>query len=171
MFFAKFVNMRNLKLFFAVSFTALSLIRVDAQSPAVKNSPEKSKAQKYIESVAANDVLRGSTFGVLAVTEGGCEIASWNPAQRQVPASTMKLITTGAAMHQLGPDFKFTTRLGYIGEIKDGTLEGDLYIVGGGAKNTFLNELTEWTTGKQVVALPIEATALGNLKVQMEADK
>ncbi len=46
-----------------------------------------------------------------------------------------------------------------------------LYIVGGGAKNTFLNELTEWTTGKQVVALPIEATALGNLKVQMEADK
>ena len=46
-----------------------------------------------------------------------------------------------------------------------------LYIVGGGAKNTFLNELTEWTTGKQVVTLPIEATALGNLKVQMEADK
>ena len=46
-----------------------------------------------------------------------------------------------------------------------------LYIVGGGAKNTFLNELTERTTGKQVVALPIEATALGNLKVQMEADK
>ena len=46
-----------------------------------------------------------------------------------------------------------------------------LYIVGGGAKNAFLNELTERTTGKQVVALPIEATALGNLKVQMEADK
>ena len=43
-----------------------------------------------------------------------------------------------------------------------------LYIVGGGAKNAFLNRLTEETTGKQVVALPIEATALGNLKVQME---
>ena len=42
-----------------------------------------------------------------------------------------------------------------------------LYIVGGGAKNTFLNRLTEETTGKQVVALPIEATALGNLKIQM----
>ena len=45
-----------------------------------------------------------------------------------------------------------------------------LYIVGGGAKNTFLNQLTEETTGKQVVALPIEATALGNLKVQMEGN-
>ena len=43
-----------------------------------------------------------------------------------------------------------------------------LYIVGGGAKNTFLNALTEETTGKQVIALPIEATALGNLKIQME---
>ncbi|MDE7004331.1 MAG: rhamnulokinase [Oscillospiraceae bacterium] len=43
-----------------------------------------------------------------------------------------------------------------------------LYIVGGGAKNGFLNRLTEEVTGKQVVALPIEATALGNLKIQME---
>ena len=44
-----------------------------------------------------------------------------------------------------------------------------LYIVGGGAKNAFLNRLTEQATGLKVVALPIEATALGNLKVQMEA--
>lgn len=43
-----------------------------------------------------------------------------------------------------------------------------LYIVGGGAKNEYLNELTEQYTGKQVVALPIEATALGNLHIQME---
>ncbi|MBR3437245.1 MAG: rhamnulokinase, partial [Lachnospiraceae bacterium] len=46
-----------------------------------------------------------------------------------------------------------------------------LYIVGGGAKNAFLNRLTEEATGKKVIALPIEATAIGNLKVQMEADK
>lgn len=44
-----------------------------------------------------------------------------------------------------------------------------IYIVGGGAKNTFLNRLTEEITGKKVVALPIEATAIGNLKIQMEA--
>jgi len=43
-----------------------------------------------------------------------------------------------------------------------------LYIVGGGAKNGFLNQLTEEATGKKVIALPIEATALGNLKIQME---
>ena len=42
-----------------------------------------------------------------------------------------------------------------------------LYIAGGGAKNAALNELTAHYTGKQVVALPIEATAIGNLKIQM----
>lgn len=45
-----------------------------------------------------------------------------------------------------------------------------LYIVGGGAKNDLLNRLTAQATGKRVIALPIEATALGNLKTQMEAD-
>ena len=46
-----------------------------------------------------------------------------------------------------------------------------LYIVGGGAKNAFLNRLTEEATGKKVIAMPIEATALGNLKIQMEVTK
>lgn len=44
-----------------------------------------------------------------------------------------------------------------------------IYIVGGGAKNKFLNKLTEQYTGKQVVAMPIEATAMGNIAVQMKS--
>ena len=47
----------------------------------------------------------------------------------------------------------------------------DVYIVGGGAKNGYVNEATERRTGKRVHAMPIEATAIGNLKVQMKADK
>ena len=46
-----------------------------------------------------------------------------------------------------------------------------IYIVGGGAKNQFLNQLTEAASGKKVIALPIEATAIGNLKIQIEADQ
>lgn len=46
-----------------------------------------------------------------------------------------------------------------------------LYIVGGGAKNHFLNKLTKDLTGKEVIVLPLEATALGNIKLQLkEAD-
>ena len=45
-----------------------------------------------------------------------------------------------------------------------------IYIVGGGAKNGFLNALTEKASGKKVIALPIEATAIGNLLVQMSVE-
>lgn len=45
-----------------------------------------------------------------------------------------------------------------------------LYIVGGGAKNAYLNALTEKAIGRKVLAFPIEATAIGNLKVQMRED-
>ena len=48
---------------------------------------------------------------------------------------------------------------------------GSVYIVGGGAKNTYLNSLTESFTKKKVVALPIEATAIGNLKIQLKSSK
>ncbi len=56
-----------------------------------------------------------------------------------------------------------------IGEIErnTGKTYEKLYIVGGGAKNAYLNRLTGEATGKQVVALPIEATALGNLRIQL----
>ncbi len=52
-------------------------------------------------------------------------------------------------------------------EANTGRTYDRLYIVGGGAKNAFLNRLTEEATGKRVVALPIEATAIGNLKIQL----
>ena len=55
-------------------------------------------------------------------------------------------------------------------ERNTGKTYSKLYIVGGGAKNAFLNRLTEEATGKQVIALPIEATALGNLKIQMQKE-
>ncbi len=45
-----------------------------------------------------------------------------------------------------------------------------LHIVGGGCQDGYLNELTAKSTGKAVYAGPIEATALGNLLVQMLAN-
>jgi rhamnulokinase len=45
-----------------------------------------------------------------------------------------------------------------------------LYVAGGGAKDKYLNVLTAKYTGKDVVSLPMEAAARGNIKIQMEAD-
>ncbi|MED2947228.1 rhamnulokinase [Bacillus subtilis] len=46
-----------------------------------------------------------------------------------------------------------------------------LHIIGGGARNDFLNQLTADMSGKAVYAGPIEATATGNLLMQMIAAK
>jgi rhamnulokinase len=44
-----------------------------------------------------------------------------------------------------------------------------LRIVGGGSRNRLLNQLTADATGRTVLAGPVEATALGNIAVQMVA--
>jgi len=48
---------------------------------------------------------------------------------------------------------------------------GSLCIIGGGARNAFLNSLTEEAVGVPVFTGPVEATALGNIRVQKAADR
>ena len=45
-----------------------------------------------------------------------------------------------------------------------------VYVVGGGSKAGYLNELTAKYTGRRVSAGPTEATAIGNVTVQMLSD-
>jgi len=44
---------------------------------------------------------------------------------------------------------------------------GALHIVGGGSRDSFLNELTAKKCGLPVIAGPTEATAIGNIAAQM----
>ena len=44
-------------------------------------------------------------------------------------------------------------------------------VVGGGAKNRFLNNMIREYTKKEVIPMPIEATCLGNIKIQRKVGK
>jgi len=55
-----------------------------------------------------------------------------NPDRLFIPASTVKVPTSVAALDILGPDYRFETSLFGTGNITDGTLDGDLYLKGGG---------------------------------------
>ena len=57
-------------------------------------------------------------------------IESYRPEHVVPPASVMKLLTTGAALETLGPDFRFPTTLEYSGTIENGVLKGNLYVHG-----------------------------------------
>lgn len=118
---------------------------------------------------------------VKAAEESKCDLLVDANAQEFLAPKSMKAAfdaATGGRLKTLGDYFRCAYRslaVSYRNALDElerntGRTYEKLYIVGGGAKNAFLNRLTEEATGKQVIALPIEATALGNLKIQMEAD-
>lgn len=107
-------------------------LAVMAIAPTRMSGQVRTKAQEYVEAKARCPQLKDALVGVLAMTKGGDTLAAWNPSRRMLPASNMKLVTTGSALHGLGPDFRFETRIAYSGNVVDGVLDGDLYIIGGG---------------------------------------
>lgn len=89
-------------------------------------------AQEDILKMGEREGISGSVWGAFAVTSDGDTLVDVGRRTRMIPASNLKLITTGAALRTLDPDFRFVTRLACKGEIVDSTLVGDLFIVGGG---------------------------------------
>lgn len=77
-------------------------------------------------------IPRDAVSVVIQPTGSGVPLLSLNAEQPMNPASTMKLVTTYAALESLGPAYTWKTALWAGGEIHDGTLQGDLIIRGGG---------------------------------------
>lgn len=63
---------------------------------------------------------------------------------------------------------KYRFTLDQIREVTDQPIEV-IHIIGGGANNHFLNQLTADATGMLVIAGPTEATAIGNILIQAQA--
>lgn len=116
---AIFAFMKRLITIAAALFTAATLLAQTA-------------AQKYVNELATRKPLNNAVWGVLAKDANGNVLAEYRSGSLMLPASNMKLITTGTAMLALGADYRFPTHIGYTGRIENGTLEGDLYIIGGG---------------------------------------
>ena len=108
--------------------------RATAQTkPQAETQPTKTlRAKAWIEKAQQKGPLEGCAWGVVARDRDGKVIVSHNGGQRLVPASNLKLVTTGTALHAFNPDYRFETGIGYTGTINEGTLEGDVYIIGGG---------------------------------------
>lgn len=108
------------------------MLLVSVLWPSSAQDAPVTEAQKYIDEIMASESLRSAQVSVLAVRLDGEVIAERESFRKLVPASNTKLVTTGTALHELGTDFRFETSLAYSGSIEDGTLHGDLYILGGG---------------------------------------
>jgi len=61
----------------------------------------------------------------------------------RIPASTTKVVTAVAALQILGPDYRFTTFVFTSGRVRGNTLQGNVYLHGGGDPTLTTDDLRE----------------------------
>ncbi len=117
--------------------------------------------QSELEAMIEKELsLREAVVSICAKKGGGQTLVDIDAKSMVIPASNMKLITTGAALHTLGSDYRFETKIGHDGQIEDGLLKGNLYIIGGG----------DPTTGsKDSIAVTLERTFASWKKIISDA--
>ena len=92
--------------------------------------------QQSIETIISDPALAEATIGICARTGDGRTLAEIEADNMIMPASNMKLISTGTALHRLGSEYQYITKIGHDGKIEKGVLKGNLYIIGGGDPTT-----------------------------------
>jgi D-alanyl-D-alanine carboxypeptidase/D-alanyl-D-alanine-endopeptidase (penicillin-binding protein 4) len=82
--------------------------------------------------MAAQHLPLGSVSFAIVDPESDRLVAGQNIDTRRSPASTIKVLTTFASLDLLGPAYVWHTRALTRGEIRNGVLDGDLILQGGG---------------------------------------
>lgn len=104
----------------------LLLLLPSVFSGQIKSLPESWRNNKDLKSASIGFcVMDASTSSV---------IAEYNSHQFLIPASTLKVLTTSAALGILGNTFRYETKIAYSGTLDKatGVLNGDLVILGSG---------------------------------------
>ncbi|MCD8284773.1 MAG: D-alanyl-D-alanine carboxypeptidase/D-alanyl-D-alanine-endopeptidase [Prevotellaceae bacterium] len=91
----------------------------------------KGTAQRQLDSLCNTPLFATSQLGlyVFDITAGE-DLFAVNYRHRMRPASCEKLVTAISALSLLGGGYQLLTDLRMAGEVRDGVLEGDVYVVG-----------------------------------------
>ncbi|UWX62426.1 D-alanyl-D-alanine carboxypeptidase/D-alanyl-D-alanine-endopeptidase [Chryseobacterium oranimense] len=100
-----------------------------------------------VNTMMADPVLKNADWGFVVYDPKTKKvISSYNENTPLVPASTTKLLTTETAMNLLGENYRWMTQLEYSGTIdENGTLNGNLYLIGSGDPSLGTNKAGAWS--------------------------
>lgn len=100
-----------------------------------------------VNTMMADPVLKNADWGFVVYDPKTKKvISSYNENTPLVPASTTKLLTTETALNLLGENYRWITQLEYSGTIdENGTLNGNLYVVGSGDPSLGTNKAGAWS--------------------------
>nr|WP_311135576.1 D-alanyl-D-alanine carboxypeptidase/D-alanyl-D-alanine-endopeptidase [Yoonia vestfoldensis] len=94
-----------------------------------------------LEGIIARAGLAGQIGVVLGDPATGAVLESYNASASLPPASVTKAVTALYALETLGADHRFTTRVLAQGALRDGILDGNLILAGGGDPNLVTDDL------------------------------
>lgn len=114
--------------------SAWSIIALACLAPGAVAQPwPLSDLEARIQAVVSDTAFVDAFWGIHIVDlETGEVLYGQNEGNNFLPASTMKLLTTAAALDALGPDFRYTTTLYAYGRRSGSALSGHLVVRGSG---------------------------------------
>ncbi len=119
--------MKQITLVFSFIVTIFSIGILKSQQSVSSNNFEKVKK----EILDNPNIQKGNVSWCFRDIKSGQIVEEHDSKKYMIPASTLKLFTTAAAL-QLGTEFKFENKVLYLGEIKKGKLNGNLIVKGNG---------------------------------------
>lgn len=109
-----------------------SAVSAQVGGPAGATQPTRLGLQAFADSLIDAPMFRSAHWGVLIVDPvSGDTLYSRNAGKLFLPASNTKLVTGAVALAQLGPQYRYTTRV-MARAPRQGTISGDLVVVGSG---------------------------------------
>jgi D-alanyl-D-alanine carboxypeptidase/D-alanyl-D-alanine-endopeptidase (penicillin-binding protein 4) len=136
---------------FPIRVVVLLLAACTAPLPQARASGDEPGLPASVTSILGGHGLGTDGLSIVVHSvDGGTPLVVLNPDNPRSPASTIKLLTTFAALDSLGPAYTWSTRAWVDGPIVDGRLDGDLYLEGGG--DPYLTTERFWTFLRQISA-------------------
>ena len=126
---------------------ALPAAPAPAGAPA-RPAPKPPTLESSLSAGLKRKCLSGARVGVaVASVADGRIVFERNPLLPLTPASTLKVLTTAAALDRLGPEFRYETLVFTDGVLNDGVLKGNLYLRGSGAPDLVVERWRELAAG------------------------
>ncbi|MEE9258425.1 MAG: D-alanyl-D-alanine carboxypeptidase/D-alanyl-D-alanine-endopeptidase [Nitrospinaceae bacterium] len=135
-------------------FTFLAFLSFPSAAFPHEGDDEVVQFQNVVEGILSHPCLKRKNFGIKIFSLNRQEtLYEFKNDKLFTPASNLKLITTAAAVKNLGPGYRFHTRLFSAGSLEGDTLHGDLYIKGYGDPKLVSEQM--WLLTRKLRNLPL----------------
>ncbi|WP_339250240.1 D-alanyl-D-alanine carboxypeptidase/D-alanyl-D-alanine-endopeptidase [Sporosarcina sp. FSL W8-0480] len=129
----------------AIVMSFAAVFTVTPKSSLVQASSHYQSMEKSLNAIMGESLMKSANSSITVRKASTGEIIYQSNAGKKVtPASTLKLLTSAAALETLGEEYRFRTDLLTDGTISKGVLKGNLYLRGQGDPTLMKNDLDQF---------------------------